>query len=61
MAKKIRVEADRCAPKPALAPGMTRTNHRGQKSAKSAAPGAAARKTRASVRTRAAKSLPRLA
>jgi len=32
MAKKIRVEADRCAPKPALAPGMTRTNHRGQKS-----------------------------
>jgi hypothetical protein len=32
MAKKIRVEADRCAPRPALAPGMTRTNHRGQKS-----------------------------
>jgi hypothetical protein len=32
MANKIRVEADRCAPKPVLAPGMTRTNHRGQKS-----------------------------
>jgi hypothetical protein len=32
MSKKIRVEADRCAPKPILAPGMTRTNHRGQKS-----------------------------
>ena len=31
MAKKIRVEADRCAPKPILAPGMTLTNHRGQK------------------------------
>jgi hypothetical protein len=31
MANKIRVEADRCAPKPVLAPGMTRTNHRGQK------------------------------
>jgi hypothetical protein len=31
MAKKIRVEADRCAPKPVLAPGMTLTNHRGQK------------------------------
>ncbi len=32
MTKKIRVEADRCAPKPILPPGMTRTSSRGQKS-----------------------------
>ena len=31
MPKKIRVEADRCAPKPTLAPGMTRTAGHGQK------------------------------
>jgi hypothetical protein len=31
MSNKIRVEADICAPKPILAPGMTRTAGRGQK------------------------------
>jgi hypothetical protein len=31
MPKQIRVEADRCAPKPVPAPGMTRTAGRGQK------------------------------
>ncbi len=31
MSKKIRVEADICAPKPTLAPGMTRTASSGQK------------------------------
>ncbi|MDP3829457.1 MAG: hypothetical protein Q8Q74_23145, partial [Polaromonas sp.] len=31
MSKKIRVEADICAPKPVPAPGMTRTAGRGQK------------------------------